>query len=263
MSAFDTILAAGGPWPRAEVIGDALLLQGDCLDVIPRLVSLGVVADLVLTDPPYRLASGGNSTGEMAGMFAHGAYDNSGALFPIVDWSDMAAPIVSAMAGDSDAIVMASDEQMQAARAAFEAAGLRHHRTLVWDKGTVTPNRWFMPCCEFGLYLWKGRARRITTPGASQLFRVRNADKAGHPTGKPVSLMAEWARQCSRPGALVFDPFMGSGSSIAGAVREGRRAIGIELQEKFFDIAVTRVLAETERGRFSVSEGNAVQGALL
>lgn len=221
-----------------EIIGPCRLIQGDMRDVLP---ALACQADLVQTDPPYRLTAGGNTTGEMAGMFAQGVYDNSGEIFPIVEWVDLAPLLFAASAEDADAIMMTSDREEGEARAALLGAGFGFHRLLVWDKGTVTPNRWFMPNCEFGLYLWKGRARSLTDCAAKQLVYWPNDDKAGHPTGKPVGLMQHWMRLCSDPGDLVLDPFMGCGSVMVAAARSGRRGIGIELSSAHFDVACQRV----------------------
>lgn len=221
-------------------IGPVTIYCGDMRDVLP---GLDVRANLLASDPPYKLVSGGNTTNEMGGIFAKDQYDNSGDLFPIVPWAEMAPLFFAAMADDADAIVMSSDRELQAARAALESVGLGFHRLLIWNKGTVTPNRWFMPCCEFGLYMWKGRARTISNPSAKQLAYVPHRDETKHPTEKPVMLMRDWIENCSAPGDLVLDPFAGSGSTLVAAVLAGRRAVGIELQRRWFDVACARVEA--------------------
>ncbi len=247
------------PWKRKEVIGDCTLYLGDCRDVMPEL---GAAADLVLSDPPYRLTSGGNSTGEMQGCFAKGQYDNSGALFDIVEWAEMAPLIYAACAENADAIIMSSDREEAKARVAFEAAGFGFHRLLVWDKITATPNRWFMPNCEFGLYLYKGAARRINDCGCKALVRCpqrdvsdlylpasmdSNANKP-HPTEKPVALMEYWIRNTTDKGDLVLDPFMGAGSTVVAAAKNGRASIGIESNPKWFDVACARVRESIGQG---------------
>jgi DNA modification methylase len=223
-------------------IGDCTLICGDMRDVLPDLAT-AFPADLILTDPPYRLTSGGHSTGEMKGIFAKGRYDNSGDLFPMVEWAVMAPLFWNALGPNGDAVVMTSDREMQNARGAMEAAGFGFHRVLVWDKGAVTPNRWFMPNCEFAIYGYKGKAQRITDANAQQLVKVPHRDETEHQTEKPVPLMQGWMHQCSRPGSLVIDPFMGAGSSAVAAARLGRRFIGIEIQRQWFDVACARVEA--------------------
>lgn len=223
-------------------IGSCTMILGDMRDVLPDLAA-EFPADLILTDPPYRLTSGGNTTGEMQGIFAPGRYDNSGDLFPMVEWAVMAPLFWNALGPSGDAVVMTSDRESLAARAALEAVGFGFHRMLVWDKVTATPNRWFMPNCEFGLYMYKGKARTITDPASKALIRVPHRDETDHQTEKPVPLMTGWMHQCSDKGGLVIDPFMGSGSTAVAAAQLGRRFIGIELQRQWFDVACSRVEA--------------------
>ena len=218
-------------------IGSIRMILGDMRTVAPMLQGQ---ADLIMTDPPYLLTSGGKSTGEMGGIFAHGRYDNSGALFPIVPWAEM-APLLWAMCKpDADAIVMTSDREEGDARSALMGVGFQFHRLLVWDKITVTPNRFFMPNCEFGLYLWRGRAQRIVDCSAKQLVRVRQIDETDHPTEKPVALIWHWIRMCSR-GGTVIDPFNWSGSTMVACASLGLPGIGIEVNPAFYEAACARV----------------------
>ena len=64
-----------------------------------------------------------------------------------------------------------------------------------------------------------------------------------HPTEKPVALMAELIRKC--PAGLVADPFAGSGTTLRAAKDEGRRAIGVELEERYCEIAARRLAQDT------------------
>ncbi|QRF66364.1 DNA-methyltransferase [Ponticoccus alexandrii] len=239
------------PFPSVE-IGDCLLINGDMREVLPVLTSR---AKLCLSDPPYPLTAGGNSTGEMVGCFAHGVYDNSGALFDLVEWSAMAPLIFDALAPDADAVIMTSDREEGRARAAFEQSGFAFHRLLIWDKVTATPNRWYMPNCELALYLYKGRARRITDCASKALIRCPQRDvshlylprdlapeeRRPHATEKPVALMRYWLENSTDAGDLVLDPFMGAGSTVIAAAQAGRPAIGIEKDPKWFRVACARV----------------------
>ena len=65
-----------------------------------------------------------------------------------------------------------------------------------------------------------------------------------HPTTKPESLPAAFVKLTTLPNDLVLDPFMGSGTTLAAAKAEGRRAIGIEIEEKYAEIAAERLSQE-------------------
>lgn len=221
-----------------RTFGNITLICGDMREVLPGLTER---ADLLLSDPPYRLTSGGKNTGELGGKLANAVYDNSGELFPIVEWQEMAPLMFAACAPDADAIVMTNDRNEAQARIALEATGFGFHRLLVWKKGTVTPNRWFMQELEFGLYMWKGRARPLNDKSAKPLTRIPVAAETLHPTEKPVRLMLKWIELTTDPGELVLDPFMGSGAAMVAAAVSGRRAIGIELSPQWFSVACQRV----------------------
>jgi hypothetical protein len=79
-------------------------------------------------------------------------------------------------------------------------------------------------------------------------FRAGRLDELSiHPTVKPVALVADAMRDCSRRGQIVFDPFMGSGTTILAAEKVGRRAYGLEIDPLYIDAAVKRWQDFTKR----------------
>jgi DNA modification methylase len=79
-------------------------------------------------------------------------------------------------------------------------------------------------------------------------FRVgRLDDLSVHPTVKPVALVVDAMRDCSRRGDIVLDPFMGSGTTILAAERVGRRGYGLELDPIYVDTTIRRWQAFTKR----------------
>ena len=85
------------------------------------------------------------------------------------------------------------------------------------------------------------------TPGSTRFGAGRLDDLAVHPTVKPVALVADAMRDCSRRGDIVLDPFMGSGTTILAAERVGRRAYGIEIDPLYVDAAIRRWQTFTKR----------------
>jgi DNA modification methylase len=94
-----------------------------------------------------------------------------------------------------------------------------------------------------------GRNRtNVWSYGGLNAFAVgRLGDLAVHPTVKPVALIADAIRDCSRRGDIVLDPFMGSGTTIVAAERVGRRAYGLEIDPLYVDVAIRRWQAYTRR----------------
>lgn len=225
---------------REEIIGGCRLLLGDAMSIMPDLLP----SDLVVSDIPYALTTGGvsKSSKTMSGIFAAHNYANDGQLImATVPFPEMMAGIYAALSADADCYVMANDKNVHPLTDAALAAGFGFHNLLAWDKITPTPNRWYMKNLEFTLYLWKGRARTINNPGSKQLIRGGIEKESGHPTEKPVHLMAEYIANSSQPGEVVLDPFMGSGTTGVAAVQLGRKFVGIEIDELFFDLACQRI----------------------
>jgi len=223
---------------RVEKIGAATLYLADCRDVLPLVSG----ADLLCSDPPYRLTAGGKYTGEMGGVFAVDVYDNDGGIVDCdLEFADWMPLTFAALATDADAYVMVNDKNQNAAQNAMLDAGFKFHNLLVWDKGAATPNRWYMKNLEFTVYSWKGKARGINDKGAKQLIRCPQVDVSQHPTEKPVSLMTHYITNSTSPGDTVLDPFMGSGTTGVAALKSGRKFIGIESSEKWFDVACQRI----------------------
>lgn len=219
------------------IIGNATLYLGDCRDILP---TLGKV-DAVVTDPPYKLTSGGNTPGGMKGGWLDD-YNNNGCVVECdISWQEIMSLLRDACAEDADLYVMANDKNVCEAGAAAKEANLGFHNLLVWDKVGATANRWYMKNCEFVLYLWKGRAKKIADAGSKQLIRCPQVDESPHPTEKPVSLMAHYIGNSSLRDQTILDPFMGSGTTGVAAVQMGRKFIGIEREPKYFDIACKRI----------------------
>lgn len=231
---------------REEIIGDCRLILGDAMSVMRGLPK----ADLIVSDVPYALTTGGvsKSSKTMSGIFASHNYRNDGQLImATVPFPEIMAGFYDALGTDADCYVMANDKNVHPLTDAGLNAGFQFHNLLVWDKVTPTANRWYMKNLEFTLYLWKGRARTINDPSSKQLLRGGIDKATGHPTEKPVHLMAEYVRNSSSRGELVLDPFMGSGTTGVACANLGRRFIGIEIHEPFFDMACERIRAAYER----------------
>jgi len=90
-------------------------------------------------------------------------------------------------------------------------------------------------CHRPGKKRWNGGGRHAfwTFP--------KGSNRTGHPTGKPVGLFEAFVSDFTDPGDLVLDPFMGSGTTLDACKLLGRQAIGIEIEEKYCEIAARRL----------------------
>lgn len=229
--------------------------------------NINVMADCVITDPPYKLTSGGGNGSHLGGCLAKGKYSNDGCIVTCdISWDEIFYVVSHGLPKSGEAYVMANNRNLSDAEYASRRAGFKLHNILVWNKGTVTANTNGMNRCEYCLYLFRGRTRNWNDMGASQvfnvpdfyndegcLFNVKNNDKGcGHPTQKPVALMEAWIRLATDKGQTVYDPFMGVASTGVGCVRNELNFIGCELEKKWFDIAEERIMFEQKNKQTSL-----------
>ena len=208
MTDLQSILDAGGPWQQARIIGDQLLIQGDCREVMAVLPKV----DAVVTDPPYGIGYDGQKGGKRGKTFSR-EYEFKG-------W-DSFAPDVSWMT-DHAAIVWGGNYFGLPASS----------RWLSWDKMQAFSG------AEFEL-AW------TNLEGPHRVFRMSRIEAYGnidkqHPTQKPIALM-EWCLGFLPDAQTILDPFMGSGTTLVACQRLGRQGIGIELDADYFEISCKRV----------------------
>ena len=161
-------------------------------------------------------------------------------------------PALSRSLSSGHAYIMANNRNVLPMLSEAEKVGFGFHNLLVWDKGSATPNRWYMKNCEFIGFFYKGKAKRINDCGAMQLISCPQIDETNHPTEKPIQLMRHYIEQSTEPGQTVLDPFMGSGTTGVAAALSGRYFTGIEKNKAFFDIAVKRIAAAVNNFQLSL-----------
>lgn len=235
------------------IIGQCTLYRGNALDLMPELIVAGFQADLACFDPPYLLTSGGTTPGGIHERLGGNGYDNGGHLVACdLNWTDFMPLVYAALGERAHAYVMANNRNVRPMLNAAEAAGFEFHNLLVWDKISATPNRWYMKNAEFTGLFYKGKAFAINDCSSMSCIRLAHTDDSLHPTEKPVALMEMYIRNSTPPGATVFDPFMGSGSTGVAAIRAGRKFVGIELDQGWFDVAAGRIANALEHTQSSL-----------
>jgi DNA modification methylase len=199
------------------------IYHGDCLEVLPQLP----VCDLVLTDPPYGVGENSHriaSRGKLAATTDYGDFDwdSEPASKAEIEATIAAGPLCIIWGGNY-----------------FNVPPARGW--LVWDKQNGAND---FADCELAWTNLKISVRifRFLWNGMIRAGELRNIPRS-HPTQKPRELMA-WCLAFVPEANLVLDPFMGSGSVLAAAKTQNRRAIGIEIEEKYCEIAAKRLAQE-------------------
>jgi DNA modification methylase len=220
------------------------LYHGDCRGVLPVLPAAS--ADLILTDPPY-----GREWESGYRQQTFGPMEGDDGTLPLLD------------------VLRLSLRVLRRARHLY-CFGLRDfgdlpiggRAELVWDKGIVGMGDLTLPwgpaheTILFGVYEPSKVNRRDASGRLSARLRrgsVLREDRPNgsgvqrHPSEKPVGILRQMIESSSMLGDLVLDPFAGSGSTLEAARLEDRRAVGIEIEERYCEVAAKRL----EQGVFS------------
>lgn len=123
---------------------------------------------------------------------------------------------------------------------AVESAGFRVNNMVVWDKQSIGMGNGFRNQHELVLYGSVG-APRVVSHSIPNVLGVKREANDLHQSPKPVSLMCSLLEVVSAPGDVVLDPFAGSASTLVAAKQLGRKAIGIEIEERYCEIAAKRL----------------------
>jgi len=209
------------------------VIQGDCVQVLKTLP--GASVDLVVTDPPYFVRykdrSGRSIANDSDPGSILGAFDD---LYRVLKPNTFCVSFYGWTAID-------------AFFAAWKRAGFKAVGHMVWHKGYASRRGILNARHEQAYLLAKGQPH----PPVRALDDVLPWEYSGnrvHPTEKAVSILKPLIQTFSMPGALVLDPFAGSGSTLVATALCGRDYLGIELEEKYIEHARRR-LAGVERAR--------------
>ena len=211
------------PKPYFEKDG-ITIYHGDCKEILPL-----IQADVVITDPPYEIVARGGGIGAQRDY-----------LSEIEGFTDCGFD-VDLISGFDRWVVFCALKQVPK----LAAAARKRWSLITWNKPDPAPliNGNYLPDTEYIVHSFRDggdlhgkfedRRRWILHPGSQR--------KHGHPNEKPTAVMYRVISVSSAVGETVVDPFSGSGSTLVAARDMGRRAIGIEIEERWCEIAAKRL----------------------
>ena len=220
-----------GPYYQDEYV---TLYHGDCLEILDSLP----VAKAIITDPPYSEATHGNAKSNKGK--GHGTKQ--------IKFTSLADPVelFQKLAPLTESWIIANVDYKHAFQLdATPPEGLKTLRVGVWLKTNPMPQISAdrpAPGWEAIAYMHRSDVKPKWNGGGKHgNYILPTAQGTGHPTSKPVSMVSDWVRKFTNPGDLILDPFAGSGSTLKAARDEGRKAIGVELEEKYCEIIAKRL----------------------
>ena len=225
-------------------IGNCRLILGDALALMP---GLGPV-DHIISDPPYEQSLHDAKNSLKRRIRNDGGVDLRGLDFVGIDairseFTDMAAGMCKGWF-----IAFCTIEGVARWADAINPSPMKYKRACIWVKPDSTPQlngQGPAQGAECFVTAWAGEGRAKWNAGGKRgIYRhmTNPPDRhGGHPTEKPWRLMSEIITDFTNPGDVILDPFMGSGTTLVAAARNGRGGVGIEISPAYFDIAFQRV----------------------
>lgn len=218
------------------------LLNEDCLTWMQAAAPSQF--DIILTDPPYGMGADEFGSTEDSSARGHTYKDDYETWLEIMQVLPKASYTLAKP--DAHAYIFCDFDRFHELRILMQAAGWRVHRTpLIWSNPSgfraPWPEQGVQRKYELILYAVKG-GKKVRALKGDVLECPKDRDVA-HQAAKPVALLEEILRRSASPGDRVFDPFMGSASTILACHTHKLSCVGIERDPSYFGLAVKRVAA--------------------
>ena len=221
------------------------LINGEAVEFMKTLEDESV--DLIVTDPPYKTTARGN-TGSTGGMLLS-KLSMQGKIFKHNDIKpiEYIPEFYRLLKDGSHCYIMTNHVNLQEMLNTATECGFHFTKSLIWNKGNKIMGHYYMSQFEYILFFRKGKGKRINKCGTADILSIPNKKMKGkdgknlHDTEKPVDLMKILIENSSQENELVLDPFMGIGSTGIACKELNRDFIGVELDEKYYDIANSRI----------------------
>ena len=210
------------------------LYNGDCLEVMDKLIEEGIKVDCIVTDPPYGM--------EFKSNYRKTKYDKIKNDNNLLFLDEYFKKCFNLLNNDTHIYCFCSWHNIDKFKIHFEKY-FKLKNIIVWEKNNTSMGDLrgsYAPKHEFILYGHKGRRLRNGFRYPDILKFNRTGNKY-HPTQKPTDLIRLLLNQSSNENEVVFDGFIGSGSTGVACANTNRKFIGIELDNNYFDIASKRI----------------------
>jgi site-specific DNA-methyltransferase (adenine-specific) len=271
---FDAAALAGVAVPALhDERAGIFLYGGDSLAALDRIIERHPdgVFDAIFADPPYFLSNGGMTckSGRQAKV-DKGAWDKSRGAESNHEFNrEWLRRCQQALKPDGTIWISGTQHVIFSVGFALQQLGFKLLNDIAWEKPNPPPNlscRYFTHSTETILWAAKNErskhafnyaAMRAANGGRQMKSVWRMKAPAGaekrhgrHPTQKPLELIERCLLASTNPGALVLDPFLGSGTTAVAAARLGRRCVGVEMDAAFLETARKRVVDEINETGF-------------
>lgn len=233
---------------QIEIIGDITLYCGDSLEIMGTLDTV----DHTISDPPYEKIT----QDKIGGIKRNdGGRETEKLNFQAID--DIRHDVVQLVSKITSGwfIGFCTPEGVSRWADEINESTIKYKKCCVWIKPDAMPQlNGQSPASGFENFVtgWCGSGKSKWNAGGKRgvyTHLTNQPDRTGlHPTEKPLPLMCEILNDFTNQGETILDPFMGSGTTLVACAKMGRKGIGIELDQKYFDLACKRVEESYKQG---------------
>jgi DNA modification methylase len=241
-------------------VGSHIVACGDSLnkDFVAMVIGTKKIQSVV-TDPPYGVAYVENKVGvaelgkknakAIKGDHIQSEYEY--ARFT-QSWIEAIQPHLNSY---NTFHIFNCDTMFLALRTGMHTAGLHFSQMLIWIKNQSVMGRMdYLPQQELIAYGWYKKHKRVKAQMSSAIFHPRPQKSKLHPTQKPIGLLRKLIQNVTSIGDVVYDGFLGSGSTAVACAQLGRICIGIEQDSEYVEICLKRLEALTKQKRVLITK---------
>jgi site-specific DNA-methyltransferase (adenine-specific) len=234
-----------------------------CGDAVAWLRELAPVSvDLLITDPSYESLEKHRAIGTTTRLTHSKASSNDWfSIFPNARFEELFVEVYRVLKPNTHFYLFCDQETMFVAKPIAEHVGFRFWKPLVWDKKSIGMGYHYRARYELVLFFEKGK-RKLNDLGVPDIIEAPRIHR-GYPTEKPAAVSELLITQSSEAGALIVDPFMGSGSVGVAAARHARHFWGNDICREAVELTEGRLRAEGAHADTQAAKAAAATDAQL
>lgn len=223
------------------------IINDDCIRVLDEMISRNVLVDCIVCDPAYKTTARGNA-GNSGGMLQKDI-NMKGKVFEhnSCDVEVWMPRVFNVLKDKGHCYIMTNHVNLFNYLKVAQECGFHFIKSLIWKKDNKIMGQYYMNQFEYILFFRKGGAKKINNCGTSDVIEIPNKklkDENGknlHDTEKPVDLMKILIENSTQEGELVLDFMCGIGATGIAAKELKRKFIGVEIDNKYYNISKNRL----------------------
>ena len=222
------------------------LYNGDCLEIMKQIAPASV--DACITDPPYNVSRKTNFQSMGSACRQGMDFGNWDKDFDLVSWIPL---MTKTLKDNANVVIFNAWENLSVIKEACEKSNISIKRCLVLSKSNPAPfnrDRMFVNDVEFALWGVYNSKNKPTNwvfnrknPVEKCVIKATVQSSKLHPTMKDLNVIQYLVETLSNKDMIVLDPFMGSGTCGVACKKLGRKFVGIEIDQKYYNIAKRRI----------------------